>query len=57
MATNTVGLMALPGLMVAELLPQRARGIGGGFNYFVVNSFIFIVTKIFPMVCLQLYKI
>ncbi|KAG9428779.1 facilitated trehalose transporter Tret1-2 isoform X1 [Apis mellifera carnica] len=49
-ATNTVGLMALPGLMVAELLPQRARGIGGGFNYFVVNSFIFIVTKIFPMV-------
>ncbi|XP_034184760.2 facilitated trehalose transporter Tret1-2 homolog isoform X2 [Osmia lignaria lignaria] len=48
---NTLGLMTLPALMVAELLPQRARGIGGGCNFFFFNLFIFIVTKVFPMVC------
>ncbi|KOC58831.1 Facilitated trehalose transporter Tret1, partial [Habropoda laboriosa] len=49
-AANTVGLMTLPGLMVAELLPQRARGIGGGCNFFLFNLLLFIVTKVFPMV-------
>ncbi|XP_053985265.1 facilitated trehalose transporter Tret1-2 homolog [Hylaeus volcanicus] len=48
--TNTLGLMILPPLMIAELLPQRARGIGGGFNFFVFNLLVFIITKIFPMV-------
>lgn len=47
---NTVGLFALPGLMVGELLPQKARGIGGGFNFFLFNFFLFIVTKCFPAV-------
>ncbi|OAD58904.1 Facilitated trehalose transporter Tret1 [Eufriesea mexicana] len=56
-AANTVGLMALPGLMVAELLPQRARGIAGGCNFFVFNLLIFAVTKVFPMVRLKLYEI
>ncbi|CAK9832942.1 Facilitated trehalose transporter Tret1 [Anthophora retusa] len=49
-AANTVGLMTLPGLMVAELLPLRARGIGGGCNFFLFNLLLFIVTKVFPMV-------
>nr|XP_003705316.1 PREDICTED: facilitated trehalose transporter Tret1-2 homolog [Megachile rotundata]XP_012145256.1 PREDICTED: facilitated trehalose transporter Tret1-2 homolog [Megachile rotundata]XP_012145257.1 PREDICTED: facilitated trehalose transporter Tret1-2 homolog [Megachile rotundata]XP_012145258.1 PREDICTED: facilitated trehalose transporter Tret1-2 homolog [Megachile rotundata]XP_012145259.1 PREDICTED: facilitated trehalose transporter Tret1-2 homolog [Megachile rotundata] len=48
---NTLGLMTLPVLMVAELLPQRARGIGGGCNYFLFNLLIFVVTKIFPTMC------
>ncbi|CAK9815689.1 Facilitated trehalose transporter Tret1 [Anthophora plagiata] len=48
-AANTVGLMTLPGLMVAELLPLRARGIGGGCNFFLFNLLLFIVTKVFPM--------
>ncbi|XP_076242129.1 facilitated trehalose transporter Tret1-2 homolog [Calliopsis andreniformis] len=47
--TNTLGLMTLPGLMVAELLPQRVRGIGGGSNFFVFNLLIFIITKVYPM--------
>ncbi|KAK9298249.1 hypothetical protein QLX08_008337 [Tetragonisca angustula] len=49
-AASSVGLMIFPGLMVAELLPQRARGIGGGCNFFFFNLLIFIVTKIFPTV-------
>ncbi|KAK1137416.1 hypothetical protein K0M31_001926 [Melipona bicolor] len=49
-AASSVGLMIFPGLMVAELLPQRARGIGGGCNFFFFNLFIFIITKIFPTV-------
>ncbi|XP_076635527.1 facilitated trehalose transporter Tret1-2 homolog [Colletes latitarsis] len=47
---NTMGLMILPPLMIAELLPQRARGIGGGFTFFLFNLLIFFVTKVFPMV-------
>ncbi|XP_076179847.1 trehalose transporter 1-like protein [Ptiloglossa arizonensis] len=47
---NTLGLMVLPILMVAELLPQRARGIGGGFNFFLFNLLVFVVTKVFPTV-------
>ncbi|XP_033349895.1 facilitated trehalose transporter Tret1-2 homolog isoform X1 [Bombus vosnesenskii] len=49
-AVSSMGLMTFPGLMVAELLPQRARGIGGGCNFFFFNLFIFIVTKSFPAV-------
>ncbi|KAK2586490.1 hypothetical protein KPH14_011388 [Odynerus spinipes] len=47
---NTVGLFTLPGLMIGELLPQKARGIGGGFNFFLFNFFLFVVTKSFPAV-------
>ncbi|XP_015116904.1 facilitated trehalose transporter Tret1-2 homolog [Diachasma alloeum] len=47
---NTIGLMTLPGLLIGELLPQRARGIGGGFTMFVYNFGLFGVTKVFPVV-------
>ncbi|KAI4498877.1 hypothetical protein M0802_006052 [Mischocyttarus mexicanus] len=46
--TNTVGLFTLPGLMVGELLPQKARGIAGGFNFFIFNFLLFLTTKFFP---------
>ncbi|XP_031836351.1 trehalose transporter 1-like protein isoform X2 [Nomia melanderi] len=49
-AANSLGLMVLPGIMGGELLPQRARGIGGAFSFFVFNMFTFAVTKIFPMI-------
>ncbi|XP_017878764.1 facilitated trehalose transporter Tret1-2 homolog isoform X2 [Ceratina calcarata] len=49
-AISTMGLMMLPGLMMAELLPLRARGIGGGSNFFLFNFFIFVSTKLFPTV-------
>ncbi|XP_076748724.1 facilitated trehalose transporter Tret1-2 homolog [Xylocopa sonorina] len=48
-AASTVGLMTLIGLMISELLPQKARGIGGGLNYFFINTVIFIIIKIYPM--------
>lgn len=48
--TNTLGLLILPGLMTGELLPQRARGIGGGCNFFIFNFLVFVVTKCFPAV-------
>ncbi|KAG7210926.1 hypothetical protein KM043_016302 [Ampulex compressa] len=47
---NTLGLLVLPSLMTSELLPQRARGIYGGFNFFVANMLVFAVTKVFPMI-------
>jgi SP family facilitated glucose transporter-like MFS transporter 8 len=49
-ATNTVGLLTLPGLMTGELMPQRARGIGGGCIFFIFNLSLFFVTKCFPQV-------
>lgn len=45
---NTMGLLTLPGLMVGELMPLRARGIGGGCIFFVFNLLLFFVTKCFP---------
>lgn len=45
---NTVGLLTLPGLMTGELMPLRARGIGGGFIFFFFNLLLFFVTKCFP---------
>ncbi|XP_034949499.1 facilitated trehalose transporter Tret1-2 homolog [Chelonus insularis] len=46
---NTIGLLALPGMMVGELLPHRARGVGGGCTMFLYNFSLFATTKIFPM--------
>lgn len=47
---NTVGLLTLPGLMTGELMPLRARGIGGGCIFFVFNLLLFFITKCFPWV-------
>ncbi|XP_035738913.1 facilitated trehalose transporter Tret1-2 homolog [Vespa mandarinia] len=47
---NTVGLFTLPGLMIGELLPQNARGIAGGFNFFIFNFLLFLGTKSFPTI-------
>ncbi|KAL2743603.1 facilitated trehalose transporter Tret1-2 [Vespula maculifrons] len=47
---NTVGLFTLPGLMIGELLPQNARGIAGGFNFFIFNFLLFLATKSFPTI-------
>ncbi|XP_012522582.1 facilitated trehalose transporter Tret1-2 homolog [Monomorium pharaonis] len=47
---NTLGLLTLPGLMAGELMPLRARGIGGGFIFFAFNLFLFFLIKCFPWV-------
>ncbi|XP_067211130.1 facilitated trehalose transporter Tret1-2 homolog isoform X2 [Linepithema humile] len=49
-AANTIGLLTLPGLMISELMPLRARGIGGGFIFFFFNLLMFFATKCFPLV-------
>ncbi|CAL7950226.1 unnamed protein product [Xylocopa violacea] len=49
-AASTTGMLTLSGLMVSELLPQKARGIGGGCNFFIFNILIFVVTKAFSVV-------
>lgn len=54
---NTIGLMTLPGLLIGELLPQRARGVGGGFTMFLFNFVLFGVAKIFPMVFIFLFNL
>ncbi|XP_018394004.1 PREDICTED: facilitated trehalose transporter Tret1-2 homolog [Cyphomyrmex costatus] len=48
--SNTMGLLTLPGLMIGELMPLRARGIGGGCIFFIFNLFLFFLTKYFPLV-------
>ncbi|XP_032672175.1 facilitated trehalose transporter Tret1-2 homolog [Odontomachus brunneus] len=47
-AANTLGLVTLPAVMTGELIPMRARGIGGGCTFFVFNMSLFIITKFFP---------
>ena len=53
---NTLGLLILPGLMVGELMPLRARGIGGGCIFFIFNLLLFFMTKFFPMVIHRILK-
>ncbi|KAH0567402.1 hypothetical protein KQX54_009540, partial [Cotesia glomerata] len=47
---NTIGLFTLIGNIISELLPHRARGIGGGCSMFMFNFSLFITAKIFPLV-------
>ncbi|XP_011161550.1 facilitated trehalose transporter Tret1-2 homolog [Solenopsis invicta] len=49
-AANTLGLLTLPGLMTGELMPLRARGVGGGCIFFAFNLFLFFLIKSFPWV-------
>lgn len=49
-AANTLGLVTLPAVMAGELIPMRARGIGGGCTFFIFNMSLFIITKCFPSV-------
>ncbi|KAL0116793.1 hypothetical protein PUN28_010010 [Cardiocondyla obscurior] len=49
-AANTVGLLTLPGLMTGELMPLRARGVGGGCIFFIFNLLLFFMIKCFPWV-------
>lgn len=49
-ATNTLGFMILPGVMLSELLPAKARGVASGFTFMLFNFALFGVAKIFPFV-------
>jgi hypothetical protein len=47
-ACNTFGFFVLPGLMLGEMLPAKARGPAGGFSFTVINVTLFITTKLYP---------
>ncbi|XP_059480638.1 facilitated trehalose transporter Tret1-2 homolog [Neocloeon triangulifer] len=45
---NTYGFFVLPGLMMGEMLPARARGPAGGLTFAVINITLFVTTKVYP---------
>ncbi|KAF4519957.1 hypothetical protein B566_EDAN005456 [Ephemera danica] len=47
-ACNTFGFFVLPGLMLGEMLPARARGPAGGVTFTVLNLTLFVTTKVYP---------
>jgi MFS family permease len=49
-ATNTVGFMILPGVMLGELFPAKIRGLAGGLTFMIFNFALFAVAKAFPFV-------
>lgn len=49
-ATNTLGLMILPGVMLGELYPSRVRGLAGGLTFMIFNIAVFGTTKMFPLI-------
>ncbi|XP_018567937.1 facilitated trehalose transporter Tret1-2 homolog [Anoplophora glabripennis] len=49
-ATNTVGFMILPGVMLGELFPAKIRGLAGGLTFMLFNLVLFGFAKIFPFV-------
>lgn len=49
-ATNTVGFMILPGVMLGELFPAKIRGLAGGLTFMFFNFVLFGVAKMFPFI-------
>lgn len=47
-AANTIGLMALPGVMI-ELFPAKSRGTASSITFTAFFLYIFAITKIFPL--------
>lgn len=48
-ASNTLGFMMLPGLMVGELLPAKIRGMCGGYIFMLFNIILFVFSKMYPL--------
>lgn len=49
-ATNTIGFMILPGVMLSELFPAKVRGLAGGVTFMIFNFALFGIAKVFPLV-------
>lgn len=49
-ATNTVGFMILPGVMLGELFPAKVRGLAGGLTFMIFNFALFALAKAFPFI-------
>lgn len=48
-ASNTLGFLMLPNLMVGELLPAKIRGMCGGYIFMIFNIILFLFTKAYPV--------
>nr|CAI5829237.1 unnamed protein product [Callosobruchus analis] len=48
-ASNTMGFMILPGVLVSELFPAKIRGLVGGLSFMIFNLLLFAVAKVFPL--------
>ncbi|CAH1185384.1 unnamed protein product [Phyllotreta striolata] len=49
-ASNTLGFLILPGVLLAELFPAKIRGLSGGLTFMLFNSMLFGTSKVFPFV-------
>ncbi|XP_050499793.1 facilitated trehalose transporter Tret1 [Diabrotica virgifera virgifera] len=49
-ATNTLGFLILPGVLLGELFPAKIRGLSGGLTFMFFNLALFGVAKVFPLV-------
>lgn len=49
-ATNTMGFMILPGVMLGELFPSKFRGLAGGLTFMIFNFALFGAAKAFPFI-------
>lgn len=49
-ATNTVGFMVLPGILLGELFPAKIRGMLGGITFMIFNLTLFFAAKTFPFI-------
>ncbi|XP_056633177.1 facilitated trehalose transporter Tret1-like [Diorhabda sublineata] len=49
-ATNTLGFLILPGVLLGELFPAKIRGLSGGITFMMFNFTLFAVAKVFPFV-------
>lgn len=47
---SNTGFMAMPGVMIGELLPAKIRGKYAGYIFSIFNLVLFSVTKLFPIV-------
>lgn len=49
-ATNTVGFMVLPGILLGELFPAKIRGMLGGITFMIFHITLFCAAKTFPFI-------
>lgn len=49
-ATNSVGFMILPGILLGELYPAKIRGFAGGITFMIFHFAMFSIAKVFPVV-------
>lgn len=52
--TSTLGLLTLPFTMIAEMYPQKFRGMAAGLTIFAAYTMSFVVIKLYPTMVVEL---